>query len=253
MAQKRQRENASKAKSGKLEKKAVKKTEPDVSEATPDVEDSNSQDDISSESDSDLDENDDVAGGQEDPIGSSSSEEEEDEDEDDESAEESAEESDDESFPLKKKKKNTDDGRGTFANAFNAILGSKLKAHDRSDPILVRNKSTLKKLESDKLDAKAKRVMLSEKREMQDKLRVTNLLPAAHDTENAREMIEKEKRLKKVAQKGVVKLFNAVLATQVRTNQDLDQENVGSSKKQELLNELTKSKFLDLVKAAGEE
>ena len=249
MAQKRQRENASKAKSGKLEKKAVKKTEPDVSEATPDVEDSNSQDEISSESDSDLDENDDVAGGQEDPSGSSSSEEEEQEDED----EDSAEESDDESFPLKKKKKNTDDGRGTFANAFNAIIGSKLKAHDRNDPILVRNKSTLKKLESDKLDAKAKRVMLSEKREMQDKLRVTNLLPAAHDTENAREMIEKEKRLKKVAQKGVVKLFNAVLATQVRTNQDLDQENVGSSKKQELLNELTKLKFLDLVKAAGEE
>ncbi|KAM9938935.1 hypothetical protein OXX80_001580 [Metschnikowia pulcherrima] len=253
MAQKRQRENASKAKSGKPEKKAVKKTEPDLSEATPDAEDSNSQDEISSESDSDLDENDDVAGGQEDPSGSSSSEEEENEDEDDESAEESAEDSDDESFPLKKKKKNTDDGRGTFANAFNAILGSKLKAHDRNDPILVRNKSTLKKLESDKLDAKAKRVMLSEKREMQDKLRVTNLLPAAHDTENAREMIEKEKRLKKVAQKGVVKLFNAVLATQVRTNQDLDQENVGSSKKQELLNELTKSKFLDLVKAAGEE
>ncbi|KAM9895854.1 hypothetical protein OXX79_007825 [Metschnikowia pulcherrima] len=252
MAQKRQRENASKAKSGKLEEKTVKKTEPDVSEATPDVEDSNSQDEISSESDSDLDENDDVAGGQEDPSGSSSSEGEEQEDEE-ESAEESAEESDDESFPLKKKKKNTDDGRGTFANAFNAILGSKLKAHDRNDPILVRNKSTLKKLESDKLDAKAKRVMLSEKREMQDKLRVTNLLPAAHDTENAREMIEKEKRLKKVAQKGVVKLFNAVLATQVRTNQDLDQENVGSSKKQELLNELTKSKFLDLVKAAGEE
>ena len=249
MAQKRPRENASKAKSGKLEKKPVKKTEPDVSEATPDVEDSNSQDKISSESDSDLDENDDVAGGQEDPSGSSSSEEEEQEDED----EDSAEESDDESFPLKKKKKNTDDGRGTFANAFNAIIGSKLKAHDRNDPILVRNKSTLKKLESDKLDAKAKRVMLSEKREMQDKLRVTNLLPAAHDTENAREMIEKEKRLKKVAQKGVVKLFNAVLATQVRTNQDLDQENVGSSKKQELLNELTKLKFLDLVKAAGEE
>ncbi|KAM9920567.1 hypothetical protein OXX59_007125 [Metschnikowia pulcherrima] len=252
MAQKRQRENASKAKSGKLEKKPVEKTEPDVSEATPDVEDSNSQDEISSESDSDLDENDDVAGGQEDPSGSSSSEGEEQKDEDEED-EDSAEESDDESFPLKKKKKNTDDGRGTFANAFNAIIGSKLKAHDRNDPILVRNKSTLKKLESDKLDAKAKRVMLSEKREMQDKLRVTNLLPAAHDTENAREMIEKEKRLKKVAQKGVVKLFNAVLATQVRTNQDLDQENVGSSKKQELLNELTKSKFLDLVKAAGEE
>ncbi|KAJ8145126.1 hypothetical protein OY671_001813 [Metschnikowia pulcherrima] len=252
MAQKRQRENASKAKSGKLGKKPVKKTETDVFEATPDVEDSNSQDEISSESDSELDENDDVAGGQEDPSGSSSSEQEEQEDED-ESAEESAEDSDDESFPLKKKKKNTDDGRGTFANAFNAIIGSKLKAHDRNDPILVRNKSTLKKLESDKLDAKAKRVMLSEKREMQDKLRVTNLLPAAHDTENAREMIEKEKRLKKVAQKGVVKLFNAVLATQVRTNQDLDQENVGSSQKQELLNELTKSKFLDLVKAAGEE
>ncbi|OBA23872.1 Rrp15p-domain-containing protein [Metschnikowia bicuspidata var. bicuspidata NRRL YB-4993] len=234
MAQKRSRENAGKSDStAKVDKKAI--------ETSKILEENENLSDLS---DSGLDDDDEFAAGQEGPLGSSSLE---------EDGEGSADESEDESFPLKKKKKNTDDGRGTFANAFNAILGSKLKAHDRKDPIMVRSKGTLKKLESDKLEAKAKRLMHSEKKELQDKLRVTNLLPSASDTENVREIIEKERRLKKVAQKGVVKLFNAVLATQVRTTHDVGQEKVGMAKKEELINELTKLKFLDLVKAAGEE
>lgn len=247
MAQKRQRDNSTKEKTTiKQNKKTVKTPKESLPVAAPSPKKEESEDNLSDASDSGLDDDDEFDEGQEDALGSSSSEEED----DDEVA--SEEESDDE-FPLKKKKKNTDDGRGTFANAFNAILGSKLKAHDRKDPILVRDKRTLKKLESDKLEAKAKRMILSEKKDLQDKHRITNLLPSATDTENVREIIEKERRLKKVAQKGVVKLFNAVLATQVRTNHDVSQEKVGQMKKEELINELTKLKFLDLVKAAGEE
>lgn len=159
-------------------------------------------------------------------------------------------ESDDE-FPLKKKKKVSTDGGDQFASAFNAIIGSKLKAYDRKDPILARNKSTLKKLESDKLEKKAKRELLAEKRQIQDKVRIRNLLPSASEPEKVREIIEQEKKLKKVAQRGVVKLFNAVLATQVKAREEVGKTKVSLGKQEEMLNELSKSKFLDLVKAAG--
>lgn len=167
---------------------------------------------------------------------------------DDES--EDDEELDDE-FPLRKKKKVSTNGGDQFASAFNAIVGSKLKAYDRKDPILARNKSTLKKLESDKLEKKAKRELLAEKKQIQDKVRIRNLLPSASEPEKVRDIIEKEKKLKKVAQRGVVKLFNAVLATQVKTKEEIGKTKVSAGKQDEMLNELSKSKFLDLVKAAG--
>lgn len=158
----------------------------------------------------------------------------------------------DDEIPKIKKKKNLDDGSESFANAFNAIVGSRLKAYNRKDPILTKNKTTLKKLESDKLEAKAKRLILSEKKQVHDKHRVKNLLPSASEPEKVRTIIHNERQLKKVAQKGVVRLFNAVLSTQIKTNQELGQEKVGQTKKEELMNEISKEKFLDLVQAAGQ-
>lgn len=158
----------------------------------------------------------------------------------------------DDEIPKIKKKKNLDDGSESFANAFNAIVGSRLKAYNRKDPILAKNKTTLKKLESDKLEAKAKRLILSEKKQVHDKNRVKNLLPSASEPEKVRTIIQNERQLKKVAQKGVVRLFNAVLSTQIKTNEELGQEKVGQTKKEELMNEISKEKFLDLVQAAGQ-
>lgn len=158
----------------------------------------------------------------------------------------------DDEIPKIKKKKNLDDGSESFANAFNAIVGSRLKAYNRKDPILAKNKTTLKKLESDKLEAKAKRLIMSEKKQVHDKHRVKNLLPSASEPEKVRTIIQNERQLKKVAQKGVVRLFNAVLSTQIKTNQELGQEKVGQTKKEELMNEISKEKFLDLVQAAGQ-
>lgn len=169
---------------------------------------------------------------------------------DDEAASES--DYDDENVPKLKKKKNLDDGSELFANAFSAIVGSRLKAYDRKNPILARSKKSLKKLESDKLEAKAKRLMNAEKKDQMDKCRVKNLLPSADKPEKVREVIEKEKNMKKIAQRGVVRLFNAVLSTQVKTNQDISKEKVGLTRKNELMNEILKEKFLDLVQAAGE-
>lgn len=159
---------------------------------------------------------------------------------------------DDDEIPKMKKKKNLDDGSESFANAFNAIVGSRLKAYNRKDPILAKNKTTLKKLESDKLEAKAKRLILSEKKQLHDKHRIKNLLPSANEPEKVRTIIQNERQLKKVAQKGVVRLFNAVLSTQLKTNQEIGKEQVGQTKKEELMNEISKEKFLDLVQAAGQ-
>lgn len=156
-------------------------------------------------------------------------------------------------YPKLKKKKNLDDGSSSFASALNAIVGSKLKAYDRKDPILARNKVTLKKLESDKLESKAKKALLTEKKELHDKHRIKNILPSTIGPLELSEMLEKERKLKKIAQKGVVRLFNAVLSTQVKTNEAIQQEKVGDTRKEELFNEISKEKFLDLVQAAGDE
>lgn len=156
-------------------------------------------------------------------------------------------------YPKLKKKKNLDDGSSSFASALNAIVGSKLKAYDRKDPILARNKVTLKKLESDKLESKAKKLMLTEKKELYDKFRVKKILPSSSNPQELKDILDKERRLKKVAQRGVVRLFNAVLSTQIKTNQEISQEKVGEVRKEELMNEISKEKFLDLVQAAGDE
>lgn len=163
----------------------------------------------------------------------------------------SEEESDyNDDIPKKKKRKVDEDGSQAFTKAFDSIMGSKLKAYKRKAPIMARNKLVQKQLDSDKLELKAKRELLSEKKRLQDKHRVKNLLPTAEDS-NVRELIENEKKLKKIAQKGVVRLFNAVLSTQVRSTQDISKEKVGQVKKQELFNEMSKEKFLDLVQSAG--
>ena len=56
------------------------------------------------------------------------------------------EDEDESNFPkLKKNKgKSIDDGSESFATALTSIVNSKLKSYDRKDPILVRNKTTLK-------------------------------------------------------------------------------------------------------------
>lgn len=156
----------------------------------------------------------------------------------------------DDSFPMKKQKKEADNGHESFASAFNAIIGSKLKAYDRKDPILARNRTTQKKLESEKLEAKARRLIRTEKKEEQDRHRIKNLIP--QDPSKIREALDFERGMKKVAQKGVVRLFNAVLATQVSASNELAADG-GLARHPDLANEITKLTFLDLVKAAGQD
>lgn len=172
--------------------------------------------------------------------------------ESDEDQEEDSDSERDEDLPkLKKRKKAVDDGSSSFATAVTAILGSKLKAYDRKDPILARAKVTLKKAESEKLEAKARRELLSEKRKIYDKDRVRDLLPK-EDSE-ARAVLEHEKKLRKIAQRGVVRLFNVIMTTQNKATAEIANTKVlDGDKREKMLSEVSKEKFFDLVKAAGD-
>lgn len=219
----------------------TKATEKD-NEITPQEESSSEDAKEEGESGSDSDMDDDV------DIAEASS----DEESDDEEIGGGSSDSDSEGPAYKKQKAGKDEDGERFASAFNAIIGSKIKAYDRKDPILARNKSHLKQLESDRLNAKAKKEIKAEHRQLLERVRRKNLLPSAEEPEKAREFIEKEKKLKKTAQRGVVKLFNAVLATQSQTSEDISKEKAGQGRKEELMTEMSKNRFLDLVKTAGE-
>lgn len=179
-----------------------------------------------------------------------------------EGAESAEEEEEDDDFPKKKKSKKSkhDDGSADFSSAVTAILSSHLKAYDRKDPILARNKKVLKKNESDKLESKARKALATEKKKLLNKTRKKDILPiVSADNENGeeiRKVIEKETKLRKIAQKGVVKLFNAILSTQVKTEKEVSTSLGGVKNKQEreqLITEVSKEKFFDLVKAAAED
>ncbi|CAI4054081.1 rRNA-processing protein RRP15 SKDI_16G3980 [Saccharomyces kudriavzevii IFO 1802] len=169
------------------------------------------------------------------------------------------EEEEDDDFPRKKKSKKSkhDDGSAGFSTAVNAILSSHLKAYDRKDPIMARNKKVLKQSESEKLEYKAKKALLAEKKKLLGKARKRDIIPIVSGekkSENIRKVLENETTLRKIAQKGAVKLFNAILATQVKTDKEITENLSGiknKEEKRELITEVSKEKFLDLVKAAA--
>ncbi|CCH42813.1 Replicase polyprotein [Wickerhamomyces ciferrii] len=181
-----------------------------------------------------------------------SSEDEEQSESESEDEDDSDDDDGDENLPkLKKRKKNKDDGSESFATAVNAILGSKLKAYDRKDPIFARSKQILKKADDEKLEAKARRELLAEKKRVYDQDRIKDLLPKEDST--ARQVIDHEKKLRKIAQRGVVRLFNVVMSTQNRTSNEVNKTKVlGQDQKEKLISEISKEKFFDLVKAAGD-
>lgn len=166
-------------------------------------------------------------------------------------SEEEEKDTDDIPLPQKKQKKSKKAETESFSNAVNALLDTHLKAYDRKDPILARSKKELKKFDDDKLEQKAKRLLLLEKKKKLTANRNKDLLPK--DDATARQILQHEKQLKKTAQRGVIKLFNAILMTQTSTEEDVNNEKgyLGLTKKKELVNEISKEKFLDLVQNVG--
>ncbi|KAF2279879.1 Rrp15p-domain-containing protein [Westerdykella ornata] len=149
------------------------------------------------------------------------------------------------------KKRNDPDA---FATSISKILGTKLTSQKRSEPILSRSKSAQeanKALTDHKLTLKAHRQVLAEKKAAQEKGREKDVLGLQKTDVSTADIVAEEKRLRRTAQKGVIKLFNAVRAAQIKAEQAEKEAKaagvVGLAKREEKVSEMSKQGFLDMI------
>lgn len=174
-------------------------------------------------------------------------------------------ESDTESNPnlIKKRKRNDPEA---FATSMSKILGAKLSTSKRNDPVLSRSVTAIqasKEITDLALEKKAKHKLREEKKAALDKGRVKDVLGASTAFDEAsgkagpsvQETMEEEKRLRKTAQRGVVKLFNAFRAAQVKAEQAAKEVRangiIGQGRREEKVNEMSKKGFLELIAGGG--
>lgn len=139
-----------------------------------------------------------------------------------------------------------------FSTSISKILSTKLPSSARADPVMARSRyaAQLSSEHADqKLDNAARAKMRAEKKEELDRGRVRDVLGIESGV--AGDVAEDEKRLRKMAQRGVVKLFNAVRAAQVRGEEAAKGERqkgtVGMGEREKAINEVSKQGFLELI------
>lgn len=139
-----------------------------------------------------------------------------------------------------------------FSTSISKILSTKLPASARADPVLSRSRyaaQTSSEWENEKLDKQARAKMRAEKKEELDRGRVRDVMGIERGLTG--QAGEEEKRLRKTAQRGVVKLFNAVRAAQVRGEEAARDERkkgtVGMGEREKAVNEVSKQGFLELI------
>lgn len=154
-----------------------------------------------------------------------------------------------------------------FATSLSKILSTKLSTSKRSDPVLARSAAaheTSKAVQDSALEAKAKRQMREQKRRAQEKGRVRDVLVATAAEVTPKDevpavttadILAAEAKLRKVAQRGVVKMFNAVRAAQVKSGEAERATKqagvIGMARREEKVNEMSKKGFLDLLASGG--
>jgi hypothetical protein len=192
----------------------------------------------------------------------SDEEEEEEEDEDEEDSDMDQDGSDADTNDRKSKSKRNDPS--AFATSLSKILSTKLSTSKRADPVLARSAAAheaSKAAVDSALEAKAKKLIRDEKRRALEKGRVKDVLIASTNETTGEaetstgEILETERRLRKVAQRGVVKLFNAVRAAQVKAVEaEKDSRKtgvIGMSQREEKVNQMSKKGFLELIASGG--
>ncbi|EEA24301.1 pre-60S ribosomal particles component [Talaromyces marneffei ATCC 18224] len=139
-----------------------------------------------------------------------------------------------------------------FSTSISKILSTKLPTSARADPVLSRSKAAAQAssdLANERLEQRARSKLRAEKKEEQEKGRVRDVLGIERG--EAGETAEEEKRLRKIAQRGVVKLFNAVRAAQVRGEEAARAEQkkgtIGIEERKKAANEVSKQSFLELI------
>ncbi|KAB8234671.1 hypothetical protein ETB97_004102 [Aspergillus alliaceus] len=139
-----------------------------------------------------------------------------------------------------------------FSTSISKILATKLPSSVRADPVLSRSKIATQAstdFADEKLDKQARAKLRADKQEELDRGRIRDVLGIERGEAGA--VAEEEKRLRKVAQRGVVKLFNAVRAAQVRGEEAAKGERkkgtIGIGEREKAVNEVSKQGFLELI------
>lgn len=139
-----------------------------------------------------------------------------------------------------------------FSTSISKILSTKLPSAARADPVLSRSKSAAQtgtEVADERLDNQARAKLRAEKKEELDRGRVRDVMGL--ETGQAGVVAEEEKRLRKIGQRGVVKLFNAVRAAQVRGEEAAKQERkkgtIGIGEREKNTNEVSKQGFMELI------
>ncbi|KAL9593085.1 MAG: hypothetical protein Q9219_007680 [cf. Caloplaca sp. 3 TL-2023] len=157
-----------------------------------------------------------------------------------------------------------------FASSITSILTSKLSNPKRSDPVLARSASAQEAnaaIREARLEKRARQQLRAEKKALLEKGRVKDvLLGVAVGDEGGQEgdeeeegrtakIVEEERKLKKLAQRGVIKMFNAVRMAQVRgeeaRREAVEKGVVGAKRREERVGEMSKKGFLELVASGG--
>ncbi|KAL2163014.1 hypothetical protein VTH06DRAFT_6850 [Thermothelomyces fergusii] len=167
-----------------------------------------------------------------------------------------------------------------FATSMSKMLSSKVPASRRADPIVARSAAAAERARQaadSALEAKARRRLREQKRLAMEKGRVRDVLVASRtrtldlatgeivevpdeaarpgEPRTTAEILAAERRLRKTAQRGVVKLFNAVRAAQVKAaeaERAARREGlVGVKRKEEKVAEMSRKGFLDLIASGG--
>lgn len=160
-----------------------------------------------------------------------------------------------------------------FATSMSKILSTKLSTSRRADPVLARSAAAheaSRQAVDSALETKARKQLRMTKRAAMEKGRVRDVLVATNgqfggnvhpvtgevlEGESVGAVLETEKRLRKVAQRGVVQLFNAFRVAQVKAveaERGVRKEGViGVDRKKEKVTEMSKKGFLDLIASGG--
>lgn len=157
----------------------------------------------------------------------------------------------------KRKKVSKRNDPNAFSTSISKILSTKLPTAARDDPLLSRSRDAVKatsELANDKLEARARAKIRAEKKEELERGRIKDVLGVERG--EAGETADQEKRLRKIAQRGVVKLFNAVRAAQVRGEEVAREERkkrsiVGMGEREKAVNEVSKQGFMELINGKG--
>lgn len=155
-------------------------------------------------------------------------------------------------LPGKRKPTSKRNDPDAFATSMSKILTTKLPQGARKDPLLSRSREATEVsngLANERLERRAKAKIRADRKEELERGRVKDVLGLQSGM--AGEVAEEEKRLRKIAQRGVVKLFNAVRAAQVKGEEAAREARkkgmVGYANREAKINEMSKQGFLDLI------